>query len=102
MQDCLSTFQSLKRPRLLMRAANIGAKDYRRNIHLPRLLGYGRLPSSGDALMQLMDLERGLDALRTQDAENYPLLRHVEVLIAMLGEARAVQAAIAQHQEPLT
>ncbi|MEL7088895.1 MAG: DUF6477 family protein, partial [Planctomycetota bacterium] len=39
MQDVLTMLQCLHRPRLLMRAARIGAEDYRRAAHLPRLLG---------------------------------------------------------------
>jgi hypothetical protein len=35
---------ALRRPSLLMRAARIGTEDYRRTVHLPRLLGYGQVP----------------------------------------------------------
>ena len=41
MQDILSMLSAIHRPRLLMRAARFGAEDYRREVHLPRLLGYG-------------------------------------------------------------
>ena len=41
MQDLLTMLNTLHRPRLMMRAAQIGAQDYRRATHLPRLLGYG-------------------------------------------------------------
>ena len=44
MQDVLTILQQLQRPRLLMRAARIGAMDYRRSAQLPRLLGYDQLP----------------------------------------------------------
>ena len=55
MQDILSMLHAIHRPRLLMRAARIGAEDYRRGVHLPRLLGYGVLPRHGAALIKLME-----------------------------------------------
>lgn len=85
--------QTLRRPPLLMRAARIGAEDYRRAIHLPRLLGYGVLPRHGAALMKLVELESGLNAQRTSKNASYNLVHHVDVLIAMVGEARILRAA---------
>lgn len=93
MQDVLSMLQSLKRPRLLMRAARIGAEEYRRTAHLPRLLGYGNLPRHAPALMRLMEIEAELNTQRIEDDSAYSLLRHIDVLIAIVGEARVLQAA---------
>lgn len=93
MQDVLTTLQSMKRPRLLMRAARVGAEDYRRSAHLPRLLGYGALPRQSQALLRLMEIESELNTQRIDDASAYNLLRHVDVLIAIVGEARIMQAA---------
>jgi len=93
MQDILSMLNALHRPRLLIRAARIGAEDYRRAAHLPRLLGYGQLPRHGNALMRLMEMERELNALRLGDDSSYSLLRHIDVLIAIVGEGRILRAA---------
>ncbi len=93
MQDILSMLNALHRPRLLMRAARIGAEDYRRSVHLPRLLGYGQLPRHGAALLRLMEIEETLNAQRASDDSGYSLLRHVDVLIAIVGEARILRAA---------
>lgn len=93
MRDVLTMLQGLRRPRLLMRAARIGAEDYRRGAHLPRLLGYGNLPRHTQALMRLMELEAELNTQRIEDASAYNLLRHVDILIAIVGEARIMQAA---------
>ncbi len=93
MQDVLSLMNTLRRPRLLIRAAQHGAEDYRRDSHLPRLLGYGQLPRSGEALMRLMEDERVLDARRKSGEAGYSLTRHVDILIAMVGEARILRAA---------
>ncbi len=61
MQDLMSMLKTLRRPRLLIRAARFGAQDYNRERHLQRLLGYGTLPRPGAALMRLMDMERDLN-----------------------------------------
>lgn len=93
MQDVLSMLQALRRPPLLMRAARIGADEYRRAAHLPRLLGYGVLPRHGAALMKLMELENTLNDQRKCGDTSYSLVKHVDVLIAMVGEARVLRAS---------
>ncbi|MDW3184117.1 MULTISPECIES: DUF6477 family protein [unclassified Roseobacter] len=93
MQDLLSMLHAIRRPPLLMRAARIGAEDYRRTVHLPRLLGYGVLPRHGAALFRLIEIESDLNAQRTGGDTSYSLIRHVDVLIAMLGEARVLRAS---------
>ena len=92
MQDILSMLNALKRPRLLMRAARIGSEDYRRSAHLPRLLGYGQLPRHGQALIRLIEIEADLNTLRLNDESTYSLLRHIDVLIAIVGESRILRA----------
>lgn len=96
MQDIMTMLQQLHRPRLLMKAARIGADDYRRAVHLPRLLGYGNLPRHGAALMKLVEIEDALNEQRVTDGSGYNLLRHIDVLIAIVGETRVLRAA----QEP--
>lgn len=93
MQDILSMLQALRRPPLLMRAARIGAEDYSRTTHLPRVLGYGVLPRHGTALMKLMDIEADLNTQRLSGNASYSLIRHVDILIAMIGEARVLRAS---------
>jgi len=92
MQDVLSMLQMLRRPALLMRAARIGAADYRRDTHLPRLLGYGVLPRHGAALMKLMQQEEEQNQKRLENDRSYNLVKHVDLLIAMIAEARVLQA----------
>lgn len=102
MQDILSMLHALHRPRLLMRAARIGAEEYRRNVHLPRLLGYGVLPRHGAALLKLLDLEAALETQRTDADAGYSLLSHVDVLIAIVAEARVLRAAQSPNVEGAT
>lgn len=96
MQDVISMLHALRRPRLLMRAARIGADDYSRTIHLPRLMGYGVLPRHGVAVLKLMELESELNTQRVSGNTSYSLVKHVDVLIAMVGEARILRAAQSQ------
>jgi len=92
MQDLMSMLNTLHRPRLLVRAARLGAQDYRRDRHLQRILGYGALPRTAPALIRLIELERGLNEQRLEDDAGYSLPRHVDVLIAMMGEAHLLRA----------
>ena len=92
MQDLHSILSTLHRPRLLIRAARAGALEYNRNRHLQRLLGYGALPRTAPALMRLIELERGLNEKRTDDDAGYSLTRHLDVLIAIVGEAQLLRA----------
>ncbi|TDK47370.1 DUF6477 family protein [Antarcticimicrobium luteum] len=92
MKDLFSLLSARHRPRLLVRAARIGAQEYRRSVHLPRLLGYGGLPSPAPALMRLMDIEDEINDLRRDGDAGYSLARHLDVLIAMVGEAHLLAA----------
>lgn len=98
MKDIHSLLASLHRPRLLMRAARIGAQDYRREAHLPRLLGYGVLPRHADALMRLIDTEQDFETQRTNTDPCYNVVNHVEIMIAIVGEARELRALKAGPQ----
>ena len=64
MKDILGILNDLRRPRLLLRAARLGADEYSRNQHLKRHLGYGALPRSGPALMRLLELESDINDKR--------------------------------------
>lgn len=92
MQDLMTMITTLRRPRLLTRAAKLGVQDYNRDRHLQRILGYGSLPSTGAALMRLMDLEREVNTQRKDEDAAYSSVRHLDLLIALLGEAQLYQA----------
>ncbi len=97
MQDIMSKLSALRRPRLLIRAAKIGAQDYCREQHLQRILGYGAIPGPGSALMRLMDLEREVDMSRRDNDAAYSLVQHLDLLIALMGEAQLFQASRASQ-----
>ena len=88
MIDLIRNISSLRRPRLLVRAARIGAGDYRRERDLCRLMKSAHPPSPERAVASLLDEEGTLEANRKQGDANYSPIRHVEVLIALMAEAR--------------
>jgi hypothetical protein len=92
MLDLHTRIATLERPALLARATRFGVDDYRREVHLRRIIGRESLPRSGAALMQLLDIEVEIDAQRKDNAASYRPARHVEVLIAILGEAHLLRA----------
>jgi hypothetical protein len=92
MQDLLTQLSHLRRPRLLIRAARIGAQSYRREARLPRLLGYGVSPRTGPALVKLMSIEAELNEQRENGDACYSVAAHVDVLTAVMGEAQILRA----------
>ncbi|SFE75474.1 DUF6477 family protein [Roseivivax sediminis] len=94
MHDLADTLLQLRRPRLLVRAARIGAQDYRRDRHLARLVGGG---SAGDAtarpLERLMAAEAPLDLARREGTAGYSPARHVALLSAIIAEQRLARLA---------
>ena len=93
MTDLFTMLDRLRRPRLLIQAARAGCEEYRRTPHLRRLLGPGRPPRSGEALIRLIEIEDMLDQQRRTGDNGYSLVAHVDVLIAMMSEAQLARAA---------
>lgn len=92
MLDLHTRIATLKRPSLLARAARFGLDDYRRSVHLCRLLQTERLPRHAEAIMRLLDIESEMETLRMNRSGDYRPARHVEVLIAIGGEAALMRA----------
>jgi hypothetical protein len=88
MSDFHNLLAGLRRPRLLLRAARHGLCDYRRDRDLRRLIGGQTLPAPDAALPRLMQEEARLEEIRGSGDMGYSLVRHVEVLIALMAEAR--------------
>lgn len=96
MLDIETRLKTLKRPTLLAHAARFGADDYRRESALPRLLEAESLPKPAAALMALLAKEAEHDDLRKKRAGDYRPALHVDLLIAIAGEAR-IWRATTQH-----
>lgn len=88
MIDLMTRVRQIERPALLARAARFGADEYRRAVHLPRLLKTAILPRPAAALVQLLDLEAAVNARRTAKQGDYSPAHHVDLLIAISAEAR--------------
>lgn len=87
MTDLAMSFQGFARPRLLMQAARSGLGDYRRERDLLRIAGDAALAPE-HAMGRLIALEAGHEATRRAGDAAYSAAAHVEVLIALLAEAR--------------
>lgn len=86
----------LARPRLLARAARIGASLYERERDLPAALP--GIVSRRALVPTLAAAEAACDAERRAGAPSYNPGRHVKLLAALLAEASAAAAATAQSK----
>lgn len=93
MCELLMKLDNLKRPRLLIRAARLGMAEYRRDVHLRRHLGHGPLPNSVAALERLVELELWINDQRQTGAAAYSSTQHVDLMIAVMAEARILRAS---------
>lgn len=93
MQDVLTSLRQFSRPKLLVRAAKAAAADYQRHVHLARLLRARTLPGPAEALINLLEMERTHNDMREQDHQGYSPIAHVDVMIAIVGEAQLMQAS---------
>lgn len=88
MNDTTNRISALRRPRLLIRAARVGLSEYRRERDLCRLMATSHVPSPENAVECLLNEEEALERTRRDGETGYSVLRHVEVLIALMAEAR--------------
>lgn len=95
MTDLLSLLRDLRRPRLLVRAAQFGMGEYHRERDLRRIVRAEDAPAPERALGLLIDEERRLEHIRQEGCATYSFARHIEVLAAMLAEARLLPRRLA-------
>lgn len=93
MSDVMTLLASLRRPRLLIRAARFGLDEYNRDRDLKRLMHLTTTPSPARAVDGLIAEEARLEEIRQTGEASYSVARHVEVLIALMGEARLLPRA---------
>lgn len=87
-----TALSALRRPRLLIRAARFGLTEYNRDRDLRRLIRSDSVPSPVKALGWLLEEEARLDDTRRAQDAGYSPARHIEVLIALMAEARLLPA----------
>lgn len=93
MTDALTLLATLRRPRLLIRAARLGLADYNRERDLKRVMRTPAAPPTKAAVDKLMAVEAELEINRCEGGASYSVARHVEVLIALMAEARLLPRA---------
>lgn len=100
MLDLKSRLNALCRPRLLVRAARTQAAAYRRTSHLRRLLGTTVPPVPTVAILHLLDLEAEYNMMRITKDAGYLISRHIDILIALMGEAEIFLSAAQSNRRP--
>lgn len=88
LSDIKAIIDNLSRPRLLIRAARFGLSEYRRDRDLRRLIEVQASPEV--ALSRLIRVEDQMEETRRAGDASYSIARHIEVLIALMAEARVV------------
>ncbi|MEO9824957.1 MAG: DUF6477 family protein [Paracoccaceae bacterium] len=80
--------QSLNRPKLLVRAARVWVPEYNRERSMRRIFPGIVPPTPGRGFDALMEQENAIDQLRREGAAAYSSARHIEILVALIVEAR--------------
>lgn len=88
MTDLVQAVATLRRPQLMIRAARAGLGDYDRARDLKRLMRVPAAPPPARALSMLLDEEGRIEATRQKGCATYSFARHIDLLIAMMAEAR--------------
>ena len=88
-----SELAALRRPGLLVDAANHGTAHYDRRRDLRRMLRAAIPASPRAALETLLPIEAALETRRRTSDKNYSFARHVDILSALLAEARSLAQA---------
>lgn len=95
----LSDMAAIRRPTMLLRTARHGTQDYNRDGELRRILRLPATPAPGvQTLARLIELEAAHNACRIRPPHEvgnpWRAAQHVEVLIALIAEARLLAQAV--------
>lgn len=88
MTTAVSKLANLRRPALLVRAAHLGLDAYDRGRALKRLLPEETSKTSTDIFALLFEREEVMDEARRTGVAAYSFARHIELLAALIVEAR--------------
>jgi len=83
-----SLLHALKRPKLLIKAARIGAKKYRRKYHLKALVAAQKGKDNEAFLKALLEQENDLEWDRQSGSAEYNVRKHITLLSALIAEAK--------------
>ena len=100
MCDTESPLAGLHRPRLLIRAARFGMADYKRTPSLRRMFAAAGAHAQRQIVALLLRREDEVDRLRRAGDATYSVARHVELLIALMAEARLLPSLAMLESQP--
>lgn len=83
-----TSLASLRRPRLLIRAARFGIANYDRRRTLTRLVDIGCGADNTNILDALLLAEADAEKQRRAGFATYSIARHIELLVALMVESR--------------
>ena len=86
MSEFHSKLSTIKRPKILIKAAKIASRTYLRSRDLSGVLGYSHPTTDRSIRQQLFDLESSINQKRRLEDASYDLKTHVQVLSALLAE----------------
>ena len=96
MSDPNTLLSQIKRPSMLIRAAKFGLRDYARDRDLKRILRTDRFAAPARTLSRLVEEEAQINENRTKGDAAYSVSRHIEVLIALMAEARLIPRTVSK------
>ncbi|SLN18546.1 hypothetical protein PSA7680_00645 [Pseudoruegeria aquimaris] len=93
MDDPAPLLAAIRRPRLLLSAAQHVCLNYNRSRDLPRLLGLLSPRDMAGCLQALVGAEQTMETKRKTGDATYSITRHIQLLAALISEARLTSAA---------
>ena len=88
MTNLRDRLSGLQRPKMLISAARHGLMDYCRDRDLRRLMRMSVVPTPSISVARLLSEEAHLETIRCEGDAGYCITRHIDVLIALMAEAR--------------
>lgn len=98
MSDLLHLVATLRRPKLLLQAVRHGLTEYNREKTLRRLTGGTEMPAPRRAVQSLLLAEEMQETARRDRDAAYSPSRHIEILVALIAEARALSSEAARNE----
>lgn len=95
MPNIHSFLATLRRPRLLVRAARHGLADYNRKRDLARLTGQSTRANSATIVENLIAQEEHFEEVRKSGDATYRAAQHIELLVALMAECRLLPRRMA-------
>lgn len=92
MPNLYTALSTLRRPRLLIRAAQVGLSHYERARDLKRLTGQLAQNSPETNMEHLLAIEEQIEETRRMREASYRPSQHIELLVALMAEHRLLTA----------